>query len=51
MLVAIIITIAVLLILAAAFRSGRRGGEELITHRPYNNPYSDASAARDFRGE
>jgi hypothetical protein len=49
MLVAIIVTVAVLITLGAAVRSGRRG--ELITHRPYNNPYSDASGARDFRAD
>jgi hypothetical protein len=27
----------------------RRGRHDLITRRPYNNQYSDASAARDER--
>jgi len=31
--------------LASALRSGGHG--DIITPRPYNNPYSDASAARD----
>ena len=31
---------------SALLRSGRH---DLITHRPYNNQYSDASAARDER--
>jgi hypothetical protein len=29
--------------------ANRRGRHELITRRPYNNQYSDASAARDER--
>ncbi|HXP99867.1 MAG TPA: hypothetical protein VN845_07350 [Solirubrobacteraceae bacterium] len=29
--------------------ANRRGRQELITRRPYNNQYSDASAARDER--
>jgi hypothetical protein len=29
--------------------AARRGRHELITRRPYNNQYSDASAARDER--
>jgi hypothetical protein len=41
-----IIVIAVFFIaLASALKSGGRG--DIITPRPYNNPYSDASAARD----
>jgi hypothetical protein len=29
--------------------ANRRGRQDLITRRPYNNQYSDASAARDER--
>jgi hypothetical protein len=29
--------------------AAKRGRHELITRRPYNNQYSDASAARDER--
>jgi len=30
---------------AVALRSRRKG--DLIAHRPYNNPYTDAAGARD----
>ena len=29
--------------------AGRRGRQDLITRRPYNNQYSDATGARDER--
>ena len=39
-----------LIVLAAGANALRRGGRhDLITSRPYNNQYSDASAARDER--
>ena len=42
--------IIVILVLGAGWVSAnRRGRQDLITHRPYNNQYSDASAARDER--
>ncbi len=41
----IIITIALVAALTSRARHDRR--YELITPRPYNNQYSDASAARD----
>jgi hypothetical protein len=42
--------IIVILALGAGWVSAnRRGRQDLITHRPYNNQYSDASAARDER--
>ena len=47
MFASILVTVIILAILAAGFRSERRGG--LISRRPYNNPYSDASGARDGR--
>ncbi|HTA96473.1 MAG TPA: hypothetical protein VK730_02390 [Solirubrobacteraceae bacterium] len=34
---------------ATALRGGRNRG--LITHRPYNNRHSDATAARDERAQ
>ena len=44
MLAAIIVT----LIIAGALGSGTRaGGERLISRRPYNNRYNDASGARE----
>ncbi len=46
MLTSIIVTAAVLGALGYAFRSDRSDG--LINRRPYNNPYSDASGARDL---
>jgi hypothetical protein len=45
MLLAILITLIIVSALIYAFRGGRRDG--LIVHRPYNNPYNDASAARE----
>jgi len=48
MLASIAVTFVVLLALVDGFRSGRRGELDLIVHRPYNNPYNDASGARDF---
>jgi hypothetical protein len=37
-------------LLGGAIRALRRGhNHELITHRPYNNRYSDATGARDER--
>jgi hypothetical protein len=32
---------------AGLVSASRRGRQNLITQRPYNNQYSDASAARD----
>ena len=46
MLSAIVITTVVVGSLGYALRSGRDG--DLITRRPYNNRYNDASAARDY---
>jgi hypothetical protein len=46
MLTSIIVTAVVVGALGYGLRSGRDGG--LITHRPYNNRYTDAPAARDF---
>ncbi|HXD53386.1 MAG TPA: hypothetical protein VN618_01400 [Solirubrobacteraceae bacterium] len=45
MLLGILITIFLTLGLGAAFRRQGEGG--LIARRPYNNRYSDASAARE----
>jgi hypothetical protein len=42
----IIVTAIVLGTLGYAFDPGRRDG--MITRRPYNNRYNDASAARDY---
>jgi hypothetical protein len=39
------VIVALLIALAAGLASERRNG--LITHQPYNNLYSDATAARD----
>ena len=43
----LLILAVVLPAIGLALRSGRRGG--LIQRRPYNNRYSDATAARDHR--
>jgi hypothetical protein len=43
-LVSILVTILVILFLAFALRSPKE--EQLITRRPYNNLYNDATAAR-----
>ncbi len=45
MITAIIVTIIITAALGCALRAGRGG--ELISHRPYNNRYSDASGARE----
>jgi hypothetical protein len=45
MLLAILITFIIISALIYASTAGRRDG--LIVHRPYNNPHSDATAARD----
>jgi hypothetical protein len=48
MLSAIIVTLVIIVALAYGLRSGRSGRSgDLIVSRPYNNRYSDASAARD----
>jgi hypothetical protein len=47
MLGSILVTAVILLAIAVAIRPPKQ--EELIKRRPYNNPYSDASAARDDR--
>jgi hypothetical protein len=47
MLSSIIVTSVIVGALAHALRSGRNG--DMIVRRPYNNRYSDASAARDDR--
>jgi hypothetical protein len=47
MLASIFITLLILAALAGAFASEK--GRGLITRRPYNNQYNDASAARDDR--
>jgi hypothetical protein len=44
MLTAIIVTLIIPATLGYALRAGRHG--ESIIHRPYNNRYNDASAAR-----
>ncbi len=46
MLTAILITFVIVAILGYALRS-ERSGNELISHQPYNNRHSDASAARE----
>jgi hypothetical protein len=48
MLTSIIVTLLLTAALGYVLRSGRRGRDELIVHRPYNNRHSDASAARDY---
>jgi hypothetical protein len=45
MLASIIVALVILAALANAFRPGRR---DIITSRPYNNRYNDASGARDL---
>jgi len=45
MLGSLIVIVALVIAIASALSSRDRG--DLITSRPYNNPYSDASAARD----
>jgi hypothetical protein len=45
MITSIIVTAVIVVALGYALRSGRHG--DMIVHRPYNNRYSDASAARD----
>ncbi len=45
MLTAIIVTFTILGGLATAMRPGR--SDSLITRRPYNNRYNDASGARE----
>jgi hypothetical protein len=45
MLSAITVTILIILALAYALGSGRRGG--IILRRPYSNRYNDASGARE----
>jgi len=45
MLIAIFVTVIICAALGGALRSG--GSEKLITRRPYNNRYNDASGARD----
>ncbi len=45
MITSIIVTAVIAGALGYAFRQGRHG--DLIVHRPYNNRYNDASAARD----
>ena len=46
MLASITVAIVIFAALANAFRPGRRG--DIITSRPYNNKYNDASGARDL---
>lgn len=46
MLTTIILTGVIVGALVSALRPD--GSSGLITHRPYNNRYDDASAARDF---
>jgi hypothetical protein len=48
MFVAILITLIITAALGYALRGGRGDGG-IITHRPYNNRYNDASGARDDR--
>jgi hypothetical protein len=45
MLTSILVTLVIALSLALALRSPQ--DEQLIARRPYNNPYSDATAARE----
>ncbi|HLM85303.1 MAG TPA: hypothetical protein VK272_03845 [Solirubrobacteraceae bacterium] len=45
MLASIIVALAILGALGYALKTGRSG--DMITHRPYNNRYSDAAGARD----
>jgi hypothetical protein len=46
MLTSLIVTAVIVGALGYTLRPGRHG--ELIVHRPYNNRYDDASAARDY---
>lgn len=46
MLTSLIVTGVIAGALGYALRPGRH--DEMIVHRPYNNRYDDASAARDF---
>ena len=46
MLAAILVTLLVIAFLGHSLRSSGRQ-DDLIVHRPYNNRYNDASAARD----
>jgi hypothetical protein len=46
MITSITITAVIVGALGYALRSGQNGG--LIIHRPYNNRYTDAPAARDY---
>ncbi len=46
MFTAIAVTAVIIGSLGYALRSGR--GDALITRRPYNNRYNDASGARDY---
>ncbi|HWY89995.1 MAG TPA: hypothetical protein VNY31_04925 [Solirubrobacteraceae bacterium] len=49
MLTSIIVTAVIAGALGYALRHGRHGRDgDLIVHRPYNNRYDDASAARDY---
>jgi hypothetical protein len=45
MIISIIVTAVIAAALGYALRQGGHG--DLIVHRPYNNRYDDASAARD----
>jgi hypothetical protein len=45
MLASIFVTLFILIALAGAF--GSEAGRGMITRRPYNNRYNDASSARD----
>lgn len=45
MLASILVTVVIALSLALSLRSPQ--DERLIAKRPYNNPYSDATAARE----
>jgi hypothetical protein len=45
MITSIILTAIIVGVLGYALRPGRHG--DMIVHRPYNNRYNDASAARD----
>jgi hypothetical protein len=47
MLASIFVTLLILLALAGALASEK--GRGLITRRPYNNQYNDATGARDDR--
>ncbi len=45
MLTALAVTLIITIALGSGLRVGRNGG--LISRRPYNNRYNDASGARD----